>query len=198
MQTVNPAKAGIQAGLTRDQKLETRDFISSVPSWFRIIRSVTLCIFLVGGSVWIVSPLISDIYFRKGKDFNKTGYIEDAMTSFETAARWSDHGDAEYNLGDLLMKQNKIDEALTVYQLSAKQRKDKYIYNALANVYFFKKDYNKAIYFWKQLADRDPYNPQYWDFLWIAYIRLGNDKLANEAHEKAQQLKMLNNPIKSR
>jgi tetratricopeptide (TPR) repeat protein len=126
--------------------------------------------------------------FPAGKIEKMTGDRESAIVDFEIASHLSDHADAEYNLGELLIQEGRIDEALKVFQQSAKQRKDKNIYNALANVYFLKKDYPRAIEYWKILSDRDPQNPAYWHYLWIAYLHTGNQILANQAHEKEDSI----------
>lgn len=160
----------------------------AIPLWFRIFRTMTVPVFLAVFSVWIVYPLLSEIYFRQGKMEKMMGNKEMAILDFETASRLSDNADAEYNLGEQLAQQGRMDEALEVFQQSAKQRKDKYIYNALANIYFSKKDYSKAIDYWKILTERDPQNPAYWNYLWVAYLHNGNENLANQAHEKMEQL----------
>jgi len=129
---------------TRNPKLET-----GVPSWFRMVRLTTLIILLIVGSIWILCPLLSEIYFRQGKIERMLGNRDVAIDDFEIASRLSDHADAEYNLGELLYQEGQIEEALKVFQQCAHQRKDKNIYNALANIYFFKKDYPKAIEYWK-------------------------------------------------
>ncbi len=158
------------------------------PSWFRWVRLTTLITLLIVCSIWIICPLMSEIYFRQGKIEKILGNRNAAIENFEKASRLSDHADAEYNLGELLYREGRLDDALKVFQQSAQQRKDKNIYNALANVYFFKKDYPKAIEYWKILAERDPQTPAYQHYLWITYLRSGNNSLANQAHEKEEQL----------
>jgi O-antigen ligase len=158
------------------------------PAWFRILKNTTILILLIVVSVWLFLPLWAEIEFKQGKTELAYGDMEAAMDHFDKASSLADHADAQFNMAEIYLKQGQFDEALKYYLKSAEKRKDKNVYYGLAMAYYLKGDGPGAVPYLETLVFRTPQNPMYWKMLWLAYLKSGDDRKAEQAHREYEKL----------
>jgi len=180
--------------LTNLRPAENKDKKSFPLSPVSCLLSTILFILL---ALWSLRPLISDTYFRIGKDAMKRYDEPTALTAFTLATRWDNHADPHYHLGELYLRstqlgssdKERLAEAIAEFELAREQRNDKYLLYELGVAYIFAEQYQDALTCFKPLTQRQPDNPDYWDRLSFVYLKLGNLQLSHEAHLKAEQLR---------
>ena len=173
---------------TKNDSIQTPVLKSSIPSWFRIFKYVTMAILVIGICLWLAAPLIADMHFRKGKEFNAIGDTTSAIHHYELASNWADHADAQYHLGEILLTQDRVKEALYFYEQAALQRRDKNEYLGLAVAYYLANQPDQAIPYLQELIHRTPNNPKYWELLWMSNLKAGHKTQADQAHQQYQKL----------
>ncbi|MFB3894717.1 MAG: O-antigen ligase family protein [bacterium] len=144
-------------------------------------------------SYWAIRPLISDTYFRIGKEAVKDNNEPAAINSLTLATQWDSHSDAYYHLGELYLRGKtyggRISAAIDQFEMARKQRNDKFLLYELGVAYILAERFQDALTCFKPLTQRQPNNPMYWDRLSYIYLKLGNIALSNQAHLKAEVLK---------
>jgi tetratricopeptide (TPR) repeat protein len=97
-----------------------------------------------------------------------------------------------YDTGIKLFKENRLDEALKIFQeLLEKNSKDHTLYRNIAVIYHNKKSYQKALEFYQKSLKLSP-DPETYFQLGKLFEAVKNYKLATIAYQKAIELNSKN------
>lgn len=100
-------------------------------------------------------------YIRKGNRAFKDSVFVDAEVNYRKALEVNPKSSISmYNLGNTLVRQNKVQEALEQYSAAAKIEKDKsklaYIFHNIGDIFQTQKDYAKAVEAYKESLRNNP------------------------------------------
>lgn len=100
-------------------------------------------------------------YIRKGNRAFKDSVFVDAEVNYRKALEVNPKSSISmYNLGNTLVRQNKVQEAMEQYSAAAKIEKDKsklaYIFHNIGDIFQTQKDYAKAVEAYKELLRNNP------------------------------------------
>ena len=100
-------------------------------------------------------------YIRKGNRAFKDSVFVDAEVNYRKALEVNPKSSISmYNLGNTLVRQNKVQEAMEQYSAAAKIEKDKsklaYIFHNIGDIFQTQKDYAKAVEAYKESLRNNP------------------------------------------
>lgn len=100
-------------------------------------------------------------YIRKGNRAFKDSVFVDAEVNYRKALEVNSKSSISmYNLGNTLVRQNKVQEAMEQYSAAAKIEKDKsklaYIFHNIGDIFQTQKDYAKAVEAYKESLRNNP------------------------------------------
>lgn len=100
-------------------------------------------------------------YIRKGNRAFKDSVFVDAEVNYRKALEINPKSSISmYNLGNTLVRQNKVQEAMEQYSAAAKIEKDKsklaYIFHNIGDIFQTQKDYAKAVEAYKESLRNNP------------------------------------------
>lgn len=100
-------------------------------------------------------------YIRKGNRAFKDSVFVDAEVNYRKALEVNPKSSISmYNLGNTLVRQNKVQEAMEQYSAAAKIEKDKlklaYIFHNIGDIFQTQKDYVKAVEAYKESLRNNP------------------------------------------
>ncbi len=100
-------------------------------------------------------------YIRKGNRAFKDSVFVDAEVNYRKALEVNPKSSISmYNLGNTLVRQNKVQEAMEQYSSAAKIEKDKsklaYIFHNIGDIFQTQKDYAKAVEAYKESLRNNP------------------------------------------
>lgn len=100
-------------------------------------------------------------YIRKGNRAFKDSVLVDAEVNYRKALEVNPKSSISmYNLGNTLVRQNKVQEAMEQYSAAAKIEKDKsklaYIFHNIGDIFQTQKDYAKAVEAYKESLRNNP------------------------------------------
>lgn len=90
-------------------------------------------------------------YYDLGNRFEEKEMLDIALVEFRQALNYSpDFADGYDALGRILLKQSRYDEAILQFKNAIKQDKQALYYNDLGSVYYYKGDFEKAIFYFEE------------------------------------------------
>ena len=100
-------------------------------------------------------------YIRKGNRAFKDSVFVDAEVNYRKSLEVNPKSSISmYNLGNTLVRQNKVQEAMEQYSAAAKIEKDKlklaYIFHNIGDIFQTQKDYAKAVEAYKESLRKNP------------------------------------------
>jgi tetratricopeptide (TPR) repeat protein len=140
-----------------------------------------------------IDPPYADIYYnRLGMTYLRTGEYARAGAAFRKAISYRDDEPIYHcNMGDVLVMEDKLDEALEAYENAAAlipSSRGAYL-NRLGNTLQGERRYRHAIEVFRRAITAEPLNPFYHLHLAQAYEAAGCPAEAAKAAEKAQSLR---------
>lgn len=139
------------------ESLEEKKYLPQTPprhpSVFLLLVILTVWIFLV---LEIVIPrFTSDIARRKGDFYFSVNAMSLAISEYEKAVKL-DYYHCErtaFDLGEAYRKLGDYEKAIESYKISVALRNYGEVYNNIGNCYYFKEDFNNALFYWKKAIE---------------------------------------------
>ena len=130
-------------------------------------------------------------YYNAGVDFQKHGYLDQAIRCYQKAlAIKPDLPEASYNMGIAYLDLSCIKAAVTCFKHALELKPDYAdAYNNLGNAYRDKADMHRAISCYRQAIKVNPQNPRLYYNLGNAYLELDEQEASYARVEKALVLK---------
>ena len=136
-------------------------------------------------------------FFLDGVKQKSLGNTEQAINFFQKAIEVNpEEPAAHYELAKLLVKKNKLDEALYETQRAAELDPDNDWYKLLlANIYEKKGQYQESLEVWEELVQKNPDNIEYKFELAGKYIFAGEKKKAIELFDEIEERAGINEQL---
>lgn len=133
-------------------------------------------------TLWQVNLLIGNVHFMT-KDFEK------AKAAFNTALEYDPmHTGALVTIGNILVEEQKFDEAVTYFEKAIDQTQDEIVPFNVAEIYFNRGDAAKAIEFYQIATERKPDWADGHLKLAYAYLNTGDMESAAASFEKVVEV----------
>lgn len=136
------------------ESLEEKKYLTKTsqkhPSLLLFSVILTVWIFLIYEI--IVPRFTGDIARRKGDLYFSMNALQLAASEYEKAVK-SDYYHSErtaFDLGEMYRKFDQYDKAIAAYKISVALRNYGEVYNNIGNCYYFKGDFDNALFYWKK------------------------------------------------
>lgn len=177
---LEPLQAGQSAGgaggkLTEaNQLLEQKQYAEAIAKYEEIIAA---------------EPTLYQIYFNIGVAQQGKGDLDQARASFQKVLdQESNNTGALVGIGDVLVAQGKLDEAVTYFEQAIGQTTDEVIPFNVAEIYFDQGNTAKALEYYQTAATRRPDWPEPHLKMGYAHLNAGNMDAAIASFQKVVEI----------
>ncbi len=134
-------------------------------------------------------PTLYQVYFNIGHVYRQMGDTAKAKESYEQVlAEEPEHAGALVSVGDTLLVEGRLDEAVPYFEKALVQTTDEVLPFNIAEIYFNNGDAAKAVEYYTMAAERKPDWPEPYLKLGYAHLNTGDMEAAAAAFEKVVEV----------